>query len=394
MNSTISAATASTIRVVAPATLAEDYTFDVTLGGNKNSHPTAARRPYTVTVPKGGVKKGEIFEIPFPGGCSNFYSNDGPADEEEEDEDRTSDDRNEENGGSDLEEQLTQPCRSNSRESNDDEYDNNMDDDGNTKYPNDEDDFSNSNGEIMEDDDAPRGEWRHSLFACCDVVTQATFWTAVIFPPVLLAQLVTRLGLSYRGLGLANNNTKLKQNQQHLSSHTVFAEATEEATLSYNKILLSFVVILGLGNILPGVGVAVVAIYVLLLLAYVGSNLRQSLRRRYRIPVTMPWLWQGCRRCRTPTGNTKAKATTNKKSAATSRRRSVLSTKAHPNNNARTAAAAMEEACGERLEDCACMIFCGCCSLIQMARHTHNDKEYPGFCCTTTGLEGEAPKIV
>ena len=33
------------------------------------------------------------------------------------------------------------------------------------------------------------------------------------------------------------------------------------------------------------------------------------------------------------------------------------------------------------------LLACGCCSLIQMARHTHNDKEYPGYACTTTGLE-------
>jgi hypothetical protein len=29
-----------------------------------------------------------------------------------------------------------------------------------------------------------------------------------------------------------------------------------------------------------------------------------------------------------------------------------------------------------------------------MTRHTHDDKEFPGYCCTTTGLEMNAPDIV
>jgi hypothetical protein len=44
------------IRVVAPATLAEGYTFDVMLEGEA----------FTVQVPKGGVEQGETFEIPYP----------------------------------------------------------------------------------------------------------------------------------------------------------------------------------------------------------------------------------------------------------------------------------------------------------------------------------------
>jgi hypothetical protein len=46
------------------------------------------------------------------------------------------------------------------------------------------------------------------------------------------------------------------------------------------------------------------------------------------------------------------------------------------------------------LEDICCMTMCRCCLLIQIARHTHNDKEYPGYCCTIIGLERGAPKIV
>jgi hypothetical protein len=45
------------------------------------------------------------------------------------------------------------------------------------------------------------------------------------------------------------------------------------------------------------------------------------------------------------------------------------------------------------VEDGICMFLCGCCSAIQMARHTHDDKEYPGHGCTTTGLGVDAPEI-
>jgi Cys-rich protein (TIGR01571 family) len=50
--------------------------------------------------------------------------------------------------------------------------------------------------------------------------------------------------------------------------------------------------------------------------------------------------------------------------------------------------------CGQYIDDLFFMLFCGCCSTIQMARHTHDDKDYPGHGCTTTGLGPDAPEIV
>jgi PLAC8 family len=343
MSSTISIGTTSTIRVVAPATLAEDYTFDVTLEGKGMQ----SKRPFTVTVPKGGVKKGQMFEVPFP--VAHF--DDQSMSEEEVS--RMDEYDNE------MEEQRTVPCQSRSRDIDDDDSQEEEDETG-----------------------APRGKWRHSLYACCDVVTQATFWTALMLPPVLLAQLATRLGLSFCGLALALDNgaaVSRAGHKSHLrpSSHTVFAEATEEANLSYNKIVLSFVAVLCLGNLLPGAGLAVVGIYVLVLTAVVGGNIRRSMRRRYRIPPSMAWLgnvscvFECCRVC---SRSTSAKPTEDR--------------------NKKSEKDAPMAADGGYIEDCCCMTFCACCSLIQMARHTHNDKEYPGFCCTTTGLEVAAPKIL
>jgi len=43
--------------------------------------------------------------------------------------------------------------------------------------------------------------------------------------------------------------------------------------------------------------------------------------------------------------------------------------------------------------DCCTVLCCGCCALIQEARHTHEYKEGETKCCTTTGLKPNAPEI-
>jgi Cys-rich protein (TIGR01571 family) len=280
------------IVVVAPATLEEDFTFDVMLEGR---HGRNDRRPYTVTVPKGGVREGEEFEIPYP-----------PSDIEEGDEEADDDDNDDQSDSASIEEdgKLTVPCRSGSSETA-----------------------------------APYGQWRTPLLSCCGVFTQATFWMSFVCSPVLIAQLLTRLGLSYSGHADLDGISR--------SERTVLNEAQQEADLSYSKIVLSFVAVLAVANFIPVVGFAVILLYMILLMVVVGSNLRKSARQKYKIAPKC--------KCRELSIDDK------------------------------------RNGC---LEDICCMIFCGCCSLIQIARHTHNDKEYPGYCCTTTGLERGAPKIV
>ncbi|CAB9499338.1 expressed unknown protein [Seminavis robusta] len=46
------------------------------------------------------------------------------------------------------------------------------------------------------------------------------------------------------------------------------------------------------------------------------------------------------------------------------------------------------------LEDACCGFWCGCCSLIQMARHTHNETKYPYEPCSTSGLPPYAPVVM
>ena len=327
-----------TIRVVAPATLVQDYTFDITLGGKHGN------RPYTVTVPEGGVLEGEEFDIPYP--SWDEYSD--VADEHDDEE------RQREIKKTDSDDKRTLPCDSNSQN----------DDDGNMEVE--------TNAGISTDTatGAPMGGWRNHLFSCCDVVTQSTFWMAIFCIPVLMAQLVSRLNLSYKGIPTLQVHTNHRNKTAAMTTtQTVFEDAMEEASLSYNKIILSFVAVLCFTNFLPAVGLVFVGIYILLLMVYVGSNVRRSMRQKYNIPLTLPFL-QVLRRC----------------FCRPLPKRGVKHSKARPTNE-------MEEG-GGYVEDFLCMFFCGCCSLIQMGRHTHDDKEYPGYCCTTTGLEVGAPKIV
>ena len=177
---------------------------------------------------------------------------------------------------------------------------------------------------------------------------------ALLCVPVLLAQLVTRLGLSWHGRPVSSTPLSTM-------SVTAFGEATDEASLSYNKLVLSFVVVLFIGNFCPGLNVVLMLVFILGLLLTVGSNLRRSMRNRYKIPPTYQTI------CAARRQGTRFRGTNR-----------------GMDNESRC----------ERMEDCCCLGFCGCCTLIQMARHTHNDKEYPGLACTTTGLEVGAPRIV
>ena len=46
------------------------------------------------------------------------------------------------------------------------------------------------------------------------------------------------------------------------------------------------------------------------------------------------------------------------------------------------------------LSDCCCMWWCSCCGIIQMMRHTHDERKYVYHCSSSTGLYSDAPEIV
>jgi Cys-rich protein (TIGR01571 family) len=51
------------------------------------------------------------------------------------------------------------------------------------------------------------------------------------------------------------------------------------------------------------------------------------------------------------------------------------------------------DCCGA-VGDCCIPMFCSCCSVIQLHRHTHDEDQYPYNCGTATGLSLGAPAIV
>jgi Cys-rich protein (TIGR01571 family) len=52
------------------------------------------------------------------------------------------------------------------------------------------------------------------------------------------------------------------------------------------------------------------------------------------------------------------------------------------------------DCCDGRMDDFCCIFFCGCCVGIQLARHTHNERQHHYDCCSKTGLSERAPEIV
>jgi len=332
-------ANAAVVRVVAPATLEEGYTFDVLVRG----------RPLTVTVPVGGVRKGEEFEIRLlpDDATTDRYDDTEDAKKKKKKKKGMYDDGgnfygygcgNKDGDYDDEDEERTVPIHASSssgdlrqgrrgdggrRDSSGDYYDD--EEDGGYGSDSDSEDGGIVGRAAMTV--APQGRWRHGLCSCCDVVTQGTFWMGFLCTPVLIAQLLTRLRLNWKG----------RKDDR---------DDEEEVSLSFNRIVLSAIAVLLMGYI-PVVGAVAVLLYLLVVVVYVGKNVRYEMRNRYKIPPTTTSF----------------------------------------------APAALGGSTSSSLDDCLSMFFCGCCSAIQMARQTHNDKDYPGYCCTTTGLEPKAPPV-
>ncbi len=343
------------IRVVAPATLHEGYTMDVLYEDE----------PYRIEIPRGGVEEGQEFEtiidprqqcrdhsivsrnssysgsrrMQMDGSRSGSHSG-SPRMRSEQgvEEDSLNDSRTAEHsrggrsGRSSNSRYFNGEHRMQKAKIYDDEseFTDNQTQDGKEEdikqtptYPVEKEEEENEGDEKTQDtiwyDDngTPMGGWRTRLFGCCDVLTQSTFWMGLFCTPVLMAQIITRMKLTWRG-----------------------QEGTpEEASLSFNKLLLSLVFTMSVFWV-PIMGNLFMMTYYLTVVVYIGSQVRSYMRQRYKIPSTLP------------------------------------------------------TRVGERVDDFCMMLFCGCCSTIQMARHTHDDKDHPGHGCTTTGLQFDAPEIV
>ena len=264
------------VRVVAPATLSAGYTFEASVDDHS----------FVVAVPDGGVKQGQEFEVPYP----EEHAMDRGREENEHHDDGDMSERDPED-------------KSDSADDSDIDYVDSYEEE-NEKEP------------VVDSLGAVQGQWRVGLFSCCDVLTQATCWMGLLCQPVLLAQILTRLQLTWKSE----------------------RGSPEETSMTFNRIVISNLVVLSLGQV-PFLGYATTFVFYILFL-FSTYKLRRYMRARYGIPNAVM-----CRKL------------------------------------------------GQGTEDCLTVTLCGCCATIQMARQTHDDKEYPGHCCTNTGIEIYAPEI-
>jgi Cys-rich protein (TIGR01571 family) len=299
------------IRVIAPATLQEGYTFDVLVDDE----------PYTVEVPPGGIEEGQEFEVEY-NPDQQYQYNDNTNNYQGKSYRNNSNTNNmerlaevdHEDGFYEKDEEESElkdvPTKTLSGEYDDDE-----EGEGENVQGGAEDEESKA---IWYDENgAPIGRWRTKLCSCCDVLTQSTFWMGLLCTPILMAQIIDRLRLTWNGR----------------------PGPPEQTSQSYNRILLSLVFTLAFFWV-PVLGWILVFSFYAVVVLYVGSNVRAYMRQKFKIPARLPFR------------------------------------------------------CGQYIDDFFFMIVCGCCSTIQMARHTHDDKDYPGHGCTTTGLGPDAPEIV
>ena len=319
------------IEIQAPATLEEGDELDILYEDEK----------FTILIPEGGVKQGQVFEALLDlkekfnrqqslrsnsRGSSRRMRMDG-IEEESQNDSRTQDysrgGASRRSGNSNNRYHQTQNARVYDDASEVTEVEKpgkNSIKQSHTYQTEEEDESKEQNSKdthYYDRNGTPMGGWRTRLFSCCDVLTQSTFWMGCFCAPVLMAQIVTRLKLTWNG-----------------------QEGTpDQAALSFNKLVLALVFTMAFIWI-PFVGGIFLFLYYLVVIVYVGSKVRSYMRQRYKIPSTLP------------------------------------------------------TRCGDRIDDFCMMLFCGCCSTIQMARHTHDDKDHPGHACTTNGLQYDAPEIV
>ena len=160
-------------------------------------------------------------------------------------------------------------------------------------------------------DASPPGKFKHGLLNCFDVVCNGLFWMALCCSPITEAQLLTRMHLDWCG-----------SRSVHL----------EEVANTFGIVVTIFVAFILIGLWFP----ILTVIFLIYALIY-GTRMRRAYREKYNVPA---------------------------------------------------------ECCGDGVEDCCIVFWCGCCSDIQLARQTHDEHKYPYQCCTKTGLPGDAPAIV
>jgi len=235
------------VHVTAPASLPAGYTFEAELNGDKT-------RTFTVEVPEGGVKEGQMFLTPLPESMNGF--------------------------------RLA----------------------------------------------IPTGGWKDGFLGCFNAgFCHPSIWCAFCCPQILMAQVMTRMNLTWLGdpgPRVSTQNT-FKVVFTIVMSYIVYSTALELASLEYTSVGVDLPTYLLVLKTIGSVTFTVYAFYSL-------CKTRQNVRARYSIPTAQ---------------------------------------------------------CGG-MEDCVCAFFCTCCTVSQLARHTGEYETYPGVCCSETGHPKGTPLTV
>ena len=184
--------------------------------------------------------------------------------------------------------------------------------------------------DVNERINAPTGRWKDGLCDCFSVgICHASLWCACCCSKISMAQIMTRMSLTWLGEPGQRVSTKdtFKVVIMLLVAYTIYSSALEFASIGYNveDVPVAITVMKSVG----GFFFSVWSIYSL-------CKTRQSVRRQYSIPE------ERCMGC----------------------------------------------------EDLCCSIWCTCCTLSQMARHTGEYETYPGVYFSTTGHPEGTPLTV
>eukprot|EP00978_Attheya_sp_CCMP212_P006016 scaffold13544_cov50-Attheya_sp.AAC.5 len=183
----------------------------------------------------------------------------------------------------------------------------------------------------------PRGAWRDGVCSCCrHGCCHASLCIALFCPLLLLGQVMTRLRLDWLGNPMSRRRTTSKTFQ------TYFVWTVVYLTVEYffQRVLIHRL----LDNDNKNDAMATIfyafeqtlrLIWVLFSIVMV-TKVRGHVRAAYHIPE------HGCRGC----------------------------------------------------EDCCCAVWCTCCTVAQLSRHTADYDTYNSQCCTATGLPDRAPSNV
>lgn len=177
---------------------------------------------------------------------------------------------------------------------------------------------------------APTGRWKDGLCDCFSVgCCHASFWCAFCCSKISMAQIMTRMSLTWLGEPGQKVSTKetFKVVVLLMIAYAIYSNALQFATLEMEpeEIPIPITVLKLLGSF-----------FFSLWSVYSLCKTRQSVRRQYSIPE------ERCYGC----------------------------------------------------EDLCCSLWCTCCTLSQMARHTGEYENYPAVCCTKTGHPVGTPMTV